>query len=74
LLEKPRILKTVESKPSLGGVLTLRRGSERIESGWWDGLDVARDYFVAENPGGQRFWIFRDLRNERYWYVHGIFA
>lgn len=74
LLEKPRILKTVESKPSLGGVLTLRRGSERIESGWWDGLDVARDYFVAENPGGQRFWIFRDLRNERHWYVHGIFA
>ena len=74
LLERPRKLNIVEGKPSLGGVLMLRRGSERIESGWWDGFNVARDYFVAENPGGQRFWIFRDLRNERHWYVHGVFA
>ncbi len=40
----------------------LRDGPERIESGWWDGADVRRDYFVAENPRGETVWIYRDHR------------
>jgi protein ImuB len=31
----------------------LRDGPERIESGWWDGADTRRDYYVAENPRGE---------------------
>ena len=54
-------------------------GPERIESGWWDGTDVRRDYFVAEIPGGGRAWIFRDARHgfgegDGEWFVHGLFA
>jgi protein ImuB len=33
-------------------------GPERIESGWWDGGDVRRDYYVVETSLGQRAWAF----------------
>jgi len=55
----------------------LRDGPERIESGWWDGTDVRRDYFVAENPRGEQVWIYRDHRygiDDGEWFVHGLFA
>ncbi|MCI4566530.1 DNA polymerase Y family protein [Lysobacter sp. CFH 32150] len=34
-------------------------GPERVESGWWDGGDVRRDYYVIETGSGQRAWVFR---------------
>jgi len=55
----------------------LKDGPERIESGWWDGADVRRDYFVAENPRGERVWIYRDHRygtDDGEWFLHGLFA
>ncbi len=55
----------------------LHDGPERIESGWWDGRDVRRDYYVAQTPGGGRAWIFRDHRrgtDDGEWWVHGWFA
>jgi protein ImuB len=55
----------------------LRDGPERIESGWWDGRDLRRDYFVATTPGGTLAWIYRDHRygvDDGEWYLHGIFA
>lgn len=55
----------------------LRDGPERIESGWWDGRDVRRDYFVAESPRGEIVWIYRDHRygtDDGEWFLHGYFA
>jgi protein ImuB len=55
----------------------LRDGPERIESGWWDGGDVRRDYFVAENPRGETVWIYRDHRygiDDGEWFLHGVFG
>ena len=49
-------------------------GPERIESGWWDGDDVTRDYFVALNADGARFWVFRERSGASGWFLHGIFA
>ena len=60
LLAKPRTLSEVASIPSYGGRLTLLAGPERIESGWWDGRDVLRDYFVACNPSEALLWIYRE--------------
>jgi protein ImuB len=51
----------------------LGEGPERIESGWWDGKDVARDYYVVRQAGGARLWIFQERRS-KCWYVHGVFA
>jgi protein ImuB len=49
------------------------QGPERIESGWWDGKGVARDYYVACQPHGIRLWVFQERQSKR-WYVHGVFA
>ena len=55
----------------------LRDGPERIESGWWDGADVRRDYFVASTPAGETVWIYRDHKygiDDGEWFLHGLFA
>jgi protein ImuB len=52
--------------------LELESGPERIESGWWDGQDVGRDYFVGRNKRGEALWLYRD--REGRWFVHGVFA
>jgi len=56
----------------------VRDGPERIESGWWDGGDVRRDYFVADTPdGSSTAWIYRDHRygiDDGEWFLHGLFA
>jgi protein ImuB len=51
----------------------LLAGPERIESGWWDGADVARDYYLACDARGARLWVFRDLRSGA-WFVQGLWA
>lgn len=53
--------------------LILVSGPERIETGWWDGEGVARDYFVAVDGEGAELWIYRD-RAQRGWYLHGLFG
>ena len=48
-----------KSEPLLDGQpLQLLSGPERIESGWWDGDLVERDYFIAQLPGGALVWIY----------------
>ncbi|HSZ09821.1 MAG TPA: DNA polymerase Y family protein [Steroidobacteraceae bacterium] len=53
------------------------QGPERIESGWWDGKGVARDYYVARQCGGRKpeptLWVFQERHSKR-WFVHGVFA
>lgn len=49
------------------------QGPERIESGWWDGKGVARDYYIARHSDGVRLWVFQERQSKR-WYVHGVFA
>ena len=73
LTRRPLPLDEYCGVPEFDGPLHLIRDRERIESGWWDGGDVARDYFIATNPKGERLWIFRELADERAWYLHGIF-
>lgn len=48
--------------------------AERIESGWWDGADVRRDYRVVELPTGQHAWVYRPVGNEDGYWLHGWFA
>ena len=44
----------------MDGPLILLAGPERIESGWWDGHPVVRDYFVAGNAAQAVLWIYRE--------------
>ncbi len=73
LLAEPQPIRG-EERPWHEGELRLEAGPERIESGWWDGNDVARDYYVACNPAGVRLWVFRERRAKQGWFLHGVFA
>jgi protein ImuB len=73
LLPVPRQLKTRNGRPWLQGELKLQPGRERIEAGWWDGHDIARDYFIAVSPSGSHYWIYRELTGEQHWYLQGLF-
>jgi len=74
LLARPRPLATEHGLPWLDGPLALLAGPERIESGWWDGNDLRRDYFVARDGHGARLWVFRERQDSPAWYLHGVFA
>jgi len=47
-------------------------GPERIQTGWWRGRSVRRDYYRVETITGRWFWLFRQLSDGR-WYFHGAF-
>ena len=73
LLREPRPLRVCEGVPDYAGPLRLHSMPRRIESGWWDGGDIARDYFVALSAAGERLWVFRDRRSGG-WFLHGLFS
>lgn len=54
--------------------ISIVNGPERIESHWWSGTDVCRDYYVARDQNGSRLWIYRERTGERNWFLHGFFA
>jgi protein ImuB len=47
-------------------------GPERIETGWWRGNDVHRDYYMVTTDAGTRFWLFLRQDDNR-WFLHGCF-
>jgi protein ImuB len=68
----PRPLWLLEPPRRLGeGDFALLAGPERIESGWWDGADARRDYFIARTAAGALAWIYRAPEG---WFLHGLFA
>ena len=54
-------------------------GPERIETGWWKGPSIRRDYYRVELEDGQWWWIFRTLQSvttgnlQSCWMLHGYF-
>ncbi len=54
--------------------LRILAGPERIESGWWDGADARRDYYVVQTREGQRAWAFLAPGTSDGWMLHGWFA
>lgn len=48
--------------------------AERIESGWWDGGDVRRDYYRIETREGLRGWAYQDLAEPGPLWLQGWFA
>lgn len=55
-------------------------GPERIGVEWWRPGEgsLTRDYYIAEDDEGRRFWLFREgLYDETAaprWFMHGLFA
>jgi protein ImuB len=47
-------------------------GPERIQTAWWRGRYIQRDYYRVETTTGRRFWLFRRLQDGE-WFLHGVF-
>lgn len=81
MLDTPQALTVVNHRPTHNQhPLTLVQGPERIESGWWEAsARQARDYFIAQDPQGIQYWVFRPSpsranANTERWFLHGLFA
>jgi len=73
VLDRPRPVWLLNAPVLLSADLKFDEGPERIESGWWDGKGVARDYYIARPSHGARWWVFQE-RHTKSWYLHGVFA
>jgi protein ImuB len=84
LIDPPEPLAVRDGRPWREGALQLRAGPERIETGWWDGREIARDYYLAEDRRGLRLWVYREIASAKAqaeqngrgtgWYLHGLFG
>jgi len=76
LLTQPvRLPGGIDGAFSFGGQqhrIVRRLGPERIETGWWRGHTVARDYYRIETTTGRCYWVFRRLPAGP-WFLHGMF-
>ncbi len=74
LLPSPRQLSERDGLPRRRGRLRLLGEAERIETGWWDGAEVGRDYYTAVDIRGARLWVFREREPPHRWFLHGVFG
>jgi len=79
LLPEPQPLAEQGQQPQLdGSPLRLLSGPERIESGWWDGALVVRDYFIAAAADQSLVWIYRSRlgtgADGAHWFLQGRFG
>ncbi|WP_020682597.1 Y-family DNA polymerase [Marinobacterium rhizophilum] len=68
LLASPELL----ARSTVGSVIKLLQGPERIVSGWWDQQPVRRDYYIGCWPDGRRGWLYCEPGGD--WYLHGWFG
>ncbi|GLQ89281.1 Y-family DNA polymerase [Dyella flagellata] len=73
---EPRVRPTwlLDKPVPLRGVLRILAGPERMETGWWDGDAVRRDYYIVETEQGQRAWAYCAPGAQAGWMLHGWFA
>jgi flagellar basal body rod protein FlgG len=53
-LPAPQRLRLREGLPWHEGPLVSEQGPERIESGWWDGAEVQRDYYTVRRADAEQ--------------------
>ncbi|MCA0936221.1 DNA polymerase Y family protein [Vibrio alginolyticus] len=71
----PHLLRPAMQLPApipLQEQVALVHGPERIVSGWWDGDEIMRDYYIAHTKQGRWLWVFRD--QHKHWFLHGYFC
>jgi protein ImuB len=85
LLAEPLRLDMDGERPCYRGPLRRLIGPQRVEAGWWGGVEdggrpAVRDYYVAESPEAGLVWIFRErpaasfASDEVRWYLQGLYA
>ena len=78
-LNRPVRIEERCNRPYWHSPLRLLAGPERIETGWWDGHEIARDYFIACDAEHAMYWIYRERSKSEAtgaqgWFIHGYFG
>ena len=73
ILPSPLPLAQGAARLRFRGALQMGPEPERIESGWWDGGNVRRDYYTACASRGEKLWVYRDCVTQE-WFLHGLFG
>ncbi len=73
LLQTPEAVAIEQDQLAAAG-LELLAGPERIETGWWDGNDVLRDYYIARDSAGAELWLYRERAAPHRWFLQGLFG
>jgi protein ImuB len=68
----PQQLEEIDGVPRRRGTLRFFGDVERIETGWWDGAEIGRDYYTAFDIYGVQLWIFRERADPHRWFLHGV--
>jgi protein ImuB len=74
LLPTPQQLEELDGVPRRRGTLRFFGDVERIETGWWDGGEIGRDYYTVFDIYGVQLWIFRERAEPHHWFLHGVFG
>jgi protein ImuB len=74
LLSMPQQLEEIDGMPRHRGLLRFCGDVERIETGWWDGGDIGRDYYTVFDIYSVQLWIFRERVAPHRWFLHGVFG
>ena len=74
LLPTPQQLEEIDGIPRRHGTLRFFGDVERIETGWWDGGEIGRDYYTVFDIYGVQLWIFRERADPHRWFLHGVFG
>ena len=74
LLSMPQQLEEIDGMPRYGGLLRFCGDVERIETGWWDGGEIGRDYYTVFDIYNIELWVFRERAAPHRWFLHGVFG
>lgn len=74
LLAKPEQLLKKNNRLYYKSIIRFSMGPERIEAGWWDDVDIHRDYYIGIDKVAGSLWIYHDLKDKQRWYLHGLFG
>ncbi|GJM12963.1 MAG: hypothetical protein DHS20C12_13660 [Pseudohongiella sp.] len=74
LFEEPKQLNINRGRLFYRRPIAIVSGPERIETQWWSGTDVRRDYYVAKELRGSKLWIYKERGHTGKWYLHGVFS
>ncbi len=72
LLSEPAAVQIRNRQLYWQGPLKLISGPQRLCGNWWQG-EQQRDYYLACDSKGARYWLFREAMDKR-WFIHGVFA
>jgi len=74
LLSNPKQLLKKNNRLYYKSIIRFSMGPERIEAGWWDAVDIQRDYYIGIDDLVGSLWIYHDLKDKQLWYLHGLFG